>query len=289
MASVPTGNRPTLIALLSAVAVVGVHELGLSSSPVILGLAIALLGIPHGAVDHHMMRVKGGGRTSDLLRYVAAIVLVISVWLISPLLMLCVFLLNSAWHFGDCDVPHAGRLHWLRALTYGASILTLIIDPRSPTIQPIIEELLRQPIDPGMFVGFESYRAAAAALVVIIPSMVSKPVIRHRLIRSALIVAVASSVDSLLAFTWYFTVIHALTSMNDLRYHLGGRFPWPWQKLIVAAIPLSFVSYAGIGLAVFLLPQTSGLVALFVALSALTLPHSVLFHRIYGREVRSYE
>ncbi|HBB24775.1 MAG TPA: hypothetical protein DCZ59_00765 [Bacteroidetes bacterium] len=281
MASVPSGNHPTLIVLLSAVAAVALQEFGLASSPVVLGLAIALLGIPHGAVDHHMMGVKGGRRTADLFRYIAAIALVIAVWLISPPTMLAVFLMNSAWHFGDCDVPHAGRLHWLRALTYGSSILTLIIDPRSPTIQPIIEGLLRQPIDPWMFVGFESYRAAAAALVVIIPSMVSVPVIRHRLIRSALIVAVAYSVDSLLAFTWYFTIVHALTSMNDLRHHLGGRFPWSWRELIVAAAPLSVVSFIGIGLAMLFLPQTSGLVALFVALSALTLPHSVLFHRIY--------
>lgn len=281
MATVPAGNRPPLIILISAIAVVAMQIIGLSASPVVLGLAIGLLGIPHGALDHHMMGEKGGKQTVDLLRYVTAVLLVIAVWWISPLLMLGLFLINSAWHFGDCDVPHAGRLHWFRAVTYGASILTLIIDPRSPTIQPIIEELLRQTIDPGMFAGFESYRAAAAAMVVIIPSMVSVPIIRHRLIRSVLIVAVAYSVDSLLAFTWYFAVIHALTSMNDLRHHLGGRFPWPWQKLIVAAIPLSFVSYAGIGLAVLLLPQTSGLVALFVALSALTLPHSVLFHRLY--------
>lgn len=288
MATVPTGNRPPLIILISAITVVAMQMIGLSASTVVLGLAIGLLGIPHGAVDHYVMSAEGGHRIADLLRYVSAVLLVIAVWWFSPAVMLGLFLVNSAWHFGDCDVPHAGRLHWLRALTYGTSILTLIIDPRSPTIQPIIEELLRQPFDPGMFAGFESYRAAAAAMVVIIPSMVSVPVIRHRLIRSVLIVAVAYTVDSLLAFTWYFTIIHALTSLDDLRHHLGGRFPWAWQKLIVAAIPLSFVSYAGIGLAILLLPQTSGLVALFVALSALTLPHSVLFHRVYGGEVRRY-
>lgn len=281
MATVPAGNRPPLIILISAVAVVAMQMIGLSASPVVLGLAIGLLGIPHGAVDHHMMGGKGGKQTADLLRYVTAVLLVIAVWWISPLLMLGLFLINSAWHFGDCDVPHAGRLHWIRALVYGASILILIIDPRSPSIRPIVEDLLRQPIDPAWFAWFESYRVAAAVMVMIIPSMVSVPIIRHRLIRSMLIVAVAYTVDSLLAFTWYFAVIHALTSMNDLRHHLGGRFPWTWQKLIVAAVPLSFVSFAGIGLAMFFLPQTSGLVALFVALSALTLPHSVLFHRLY--------
>jgi beta-carotene 15,15'-dioxygenase len=281
MASVPSGNRPTLIILLSAVAAVALQELGYASSSVVLGSAIALLGIPHGAVDHHMMGVKGGRRTADLLRYVAAIALVISVWLISPLLMLMLFLVNSAWHFGDCDVPNAGRLHWLRASVYGASVLVLLVDPRSAAVRSIIEELLRTPLDMQLLAGLESYRIAAAVMVMIIPAMVSVPVIRQRLIRSAFIIGLSYTVDSLLAFTWYFTIVHALTSMNELRYHLGGRFPWSWRELIVAALPLSLVSLAGIAAAAMFLPQTSGIVALFVALSALTLPHSVLFHRIY--------
>jgi Brp/Blh family beta-carotene 15,15'-monooxygenase len=281
MASVPSGNRPTLIILLSAVAAVALQELGYASSSVVLGSAIALLGIPHGAVDHHMMGVKGGRRTADLLRYVAAIALVISVWLISPLLMLMLFLVNSAWHFGDCDVPNAGRLHWLRASVYGASVLVLLVDPRSAAVRSIIEELLRTPLDMQLLAGLESYRIAAAVMVMIIPAMVSVPVIRQRLIRSAVIIGLSYTVDSLLAFTWYFTIVHALTSMNELRYHLGGRFPWSWRELIVAALPLSLVSLAGIAAAAMFLPQTSGIVALFVALSALTLPHSVLFHRVY--------
>lgn len=281
MASVPSGNRPTLIILLSAVAAVALQELGYASSSVVLGSAIALLGIPHGAVDHHMMGVKGGRRTADLLRYVAAIALVISVWLISPLLMLMLFLVNSAWHFGDCDVPNAGRLHWLRASVYGASVLVLLVDPRSAAVRSIIEELLRTPLDMQLLAGLESYRIAAAVMVMIIPAMVSVPVIRQRLIRSAVIIGLSYTVDSLLAFTWYFTIVHALTSMNELRYHLGGRFPWSWRELIVAALPLSLVSLAGIAAAAIFLPETSGIVALFVALSALTLPHSVLFHRVY--------
>jgi Brp/Blh family beta-carotene 15,15'-monooxygenase len=281
MASVPAGNRSTLIVLGSAIAVMVMQQLGQASSPLVLGLAIGLLGIPHGALDHHMMGVQGGRRSTDLLGYIASTVLVMAVWWLSPSLMLGLFLLNSAWHFGDCDVPNTGPMHWARALIYGASILVLLIDPRAASIRPIIEELLRQPIDPGLFLRFDTYRIAGAVMVMIIPAMVSAPVIRFRLIRSAIIVALAYSTDSLLAFTWYFTVIHALTSMNDLRHQLGGRFPWPWQKLIIAAVPLSLVSFAGIGLAMFFMPQTSGLVALFVALSALTLPHSFLFHRVY--------
>lgn len=279
MAAVPAGNRPTLI-IVSVVLVALLQTLSLGSSPLVLGLAIGLLGIPHGAVDHHMMR-SGGGRIADVLRYLVAIAIVVSVWWIAPSAMLVVFLLNSAWHFGDCDVPHGGRFHSVRALIYGASILVLLIDPTDSTVRPIIEQLIRHPVDPAVFVHSQEYRALAALFVLIIPAMVSYPSIRHRLLRSIVIIAVAYGVNSLFAFTWYFTAVHAYTSMDALRYHLGGRFPWSWKKLIIAALPLSLVSYAGIGLAMVFLPLSSGLVALFVALSALTLPHSVLFHRIY--------
>lgn len=279
MATVPAGNRPTLI-LVSGVLVALLQTLDLGSSPLVLGLAIGLLGIPHGAVDHHMMR-SGGGRMADVLRYLGAIAVVLCVWWLAPAVMFVLFLLNSAWHFGDCDVPHAGRLHWLRAFLYGASILVLLIEPFDPSVRPIIEQLLRQPLDSMSSTNLDAYRPAAAALVIVIPAIISAPAIRLRLFRSMAIVALAFTVDSLLVFTWYFTVIHALSSMDTLRYHFGGRFPWTWRQLITAAIPLSIVSFLGIGLAAVYLPQSSGLVALFVALSALTLPHSVLFHRIY--------
>jgi hypothetical protein len=106
MASVPAGNRSTLIVLGSAIAVMVMQQLGQASSPLVLGLAIGLLGIPHGALDHHMMGVQGGRRSTDLLGYIASTVLVMAVWWLSPSLMLGLFLLNSAWHFGDCDVPN---------------------------------------------------------------------------------------------------------------------------------------------------------------------------------------
>ena len=281
MATVPAGNRPILI-IGSLAFVALLQTLGLGSSPLVLGLAIGLLGIPHGAVDHHMMR-SGGGRTADILRYLAAIVLVVSVWWLAPSVMLVLFLLNSAWHFGDCDVPNVGRLHWARALLYGTSILVLLVDPRDPSVRAIIEELLRGPLDISLLADLDVYRISASALVLILPASVSVPVIRVRLVRSIAIIAVAYSADSLLAFTWYFAIVHSLSSMDALRYHLGGRFPWPWKKLLVAALPLSIVSYLGIGLASVFLAQSSGLVALFVALSALTVPHSVLFHRVYKK------
>lgn len=281
MATVPAGNRPILI-IGSLALVAFLQTLGLGSSPLVLGLAIGLLGIPHGAVDHHMMR-SGGGRTADILRYLAAIVLVVSVWWLAPSTMLVLFLLNSAWHFGDCDVPNAGRFHWARALLYGTSILVLLVDPRDSSVRAIIEELLRGPLDVSLLADLDVFRLSASALVLIIPASVSVPAIRVRLVRSIAIIAVAYSADSLLAFTWYFTIVHSLSSMDALRYHLGGRFPWPWKKLIVAALPLSIVSFLGIGMASVFLAQSSGLVALFVALSALTLPHSVLFHHVYKK------
>lgn len=283
MAAVPQGARQTLTALTGAAVALVLQLGGLSGSLVLLGTAIGLLGIPHGAVDHLMMGASGGRRSADLIRYLGGIVLVVSIWWFAPSIMLVLFLANSAWHFGDCDVPSTGRLHAVRALIYGVAILVLIIDPRDPSVKAIIEELLRQPLDLIILPGLDSWRVGAAAMVMIIPSMVAHPGIRHRLIRSATIVAIAYSVDSLVAFTWYFTVIHAYTSMNDLRHHLGGRIPWSWGELLRAALPLSLVSYAGIALAGIFLPNTSAIVALFVALSALTLPHSVLFHRVYKR------
>jgi hypothetical protein len=51
--------------------------------------------------------------------------------------------------------------------------------------------------------------------------------------------------------------------------------------LIAAAAPLSLVTYLGIALGYIVFSGVDILAMLFIALSALTVPHSRLFHRVY--------
>ena len=88
------------------------------------GILIALLGIPHGSLDLHLMSTRAQ-RLRELAIYIVCIALVLGIWLVQPTLMLALFLINSAWHFGDCDIRSTTRIKPLLALVYGTSILMI--------------------------------------------------------------------------------------------------------------------------------------------------------------------
>lgn len=282
MASVPTRNHPTIVYGLTAVTTVLLGFVPTDIAVGVCGILIALLGIPHGSLDLHLMSTRAQ-RLRELAVYLGCFALVIGIWLVHPALMLSLFLINSAWHFGDCDLSTNHRLRPVLALTYGAAVLLLIIDLQDPTIGSILQALLGYPVDASMVPHYSVLRLIAALLVVGVPVIRSQVRCGIVLLHGILIVGVGMLAPSLIAFTWYFVVVHSWTSMNALRHHIDEAHPWSWQKLIIAAAPLSIVSFIGIGMGQLVFPQVNMLAMLFIALSALTLPHSRLFHRVYAR------
>jgi len=248
-------------------------------SPLIIA-SIALLGIPHGALDLHII-----GATSSSIRevvlYLTGIALVVLAWYIAPALMLVVFLLNSAWHFGDCDLQHMRRLRAISSLIYGSAILVVLINPSDPAISDILQQLVSTTsltLDESLHL---SIRIVAACIVLVLPLAQDA---EHRvagIVRSVLVVAGAFFLPSLVAFAWYFTAIHSWSSLRALRLHLNQHESWTWSRLVLASVPFTLVTYIGIGIAYLLLPHAAILPLLFISLSALTVPHSRLFHRVY--------
>lgn len=282
MASVSTRNHPTIVYGLTAVTTV---LLGFAPTDIavgVCGVLIALLGIPHGSLDLNLMSTRAQ-RLREFVVYLGCIALVIGIWLVHPALMLALFLINSAWHFGDCDLSTNHRLRPLLALTYGAAVLLLLIDLQDPTIGSILQTLLGYPIDASMVSHYSELRMRAALLIIGIPMIHSRVPRGIQLLHGLLIIGVSMLAPSLIAFTWYFVVMHSWTSMNRLRHHIDEVHPWSWQKLIIAAAPLSIISFIGIGMGQLVFPQVNMLAMLFIALSALTVPHSRLFHRVYAQ------
>ena len=280
MDAVPSGHRTTLIFATTAAMVALLGLLPSSVGTLASAVIIALAGIPHGSLDLHLLSTKAR-RSAELVLYLASIAAVLGVWYVAPWLMLVVFLLNSAWHFGDCDVRLEGRLHPLVTSLYGIAVLFLLIDPTDSSVDWIIAQLVGGPVSvpatwqPGLV------RAAAAVGVVVLPLVGTGQDRLFLLLRGGTIVAVSVAVPSLLAFTWYFAVLHSWVSMDRLRHHLSAERPVSWQRLLKLAAPLTLLTYLGLGVGAMLLPQTAVLALLFVALSALTVPHSRLFHRVY--------
>lgn len=96
---------------------------------------IALTGIPHGALDHIVASandVKSGRRFhfgKFLVKYLVAVILYAVCWIYFPSISLLFFLLISAWHFGETDIPNFNK-EWLwniNRLLWGSFVLLLIL------------------------------------------------------------------------------------------------------------------------------------------------------------------
>ena len=280
MATVPARNHPTLVYALSALIAMGLGAAPTDIGIIVSGILIAILGIPHGSLDLHLMSTRRQ-RLRELVIYIICIGFVLSIWLTLPTLMLALFLINSAWHFGDCDIRARHVLKPALALAYGMSVLMVLVDLRDPTISGILYTLTGSAIDASVIPYYSVVRLLSSALVIGIPVLSSDEQMGWSFLKSTIIVAVAMIAPSLIAFTWYFVFVHSWTSMDRLRYHVNVSKPWTWRMLIAAAAPLSLVTYLGIALGYIVFSGVDILAMLFIALSALTVPHSRLFHRVY--------
>ena len=73
----------------------------------VLGIGFVLIGLPHGALDHKVMDKKIW--SPDFLSiYIGIMGLVALGWIVSPAISLFVFLLFSAWHFGETEFRDLG-------------------------------------------------------------------------------------------------------------------------------------------------------------------------------------
>lgn len=280
MESVLTRNLPSIVYAVTLLVAFLVGFFPLEYVNVVAGIAIAVMGIPHGALDLHLISGRSK-RHVELVIYLLAILSVLIVWYVAPIVMLGVFLLNSAWHFGDCDLQQSSRWGSPLALLYGVAVLVVLIVPTDASVQWIIAAITGSTELPGWIANTTSVRWIAALIVLIIPLLQSADLRRSGVTRSVAVIIASLIMPSLLAFTWYFAVAHSWSSMQQLRVHLEPTGSWTWWRLIRSAAPLTLVTYAGIAIGSVYLSGSSILPLLFIGLSALTVPHSRLFHRVY--------
>jgi len=288
-----------LIALI-CVALIMLGPIPLGWQLILLGLGVASLGMPHGAMDHRVAEVcikpRLGALGAQWRRYfavgylgLAAIVLL--GWATLPLLTLVVFLLYSAVHFGLGDDGHT---------SLGAAVFRGAV--------PILLPLAIRPLESGELLSIVAGRAVdlvpmqnalvATALLCVIVTLV-RAVLYHTPRRAALIacelllLVLANWVASpLIAFGLYFVLLHASRHMIDLADWLApGDVRSGLKRVGRECWPLTLITLAGMSVALFFIPRESlesGVVrVLFVTLSALTVPHMIVTALASRRPVSS--
>lgn len=253
-------------------------------APPLLLAGMIFPGIPHGALDHCLSmagRLQGRRLWRFIATYVGIMALVLAIWKLSPLLGLGVFLLYSAWHFGETDLRDWGAFRSYLALIYGIAVLAFLLAVHPTELEYYLRALgldLPAQLSPVLL---QATAAVGLAGIVGI-GMLTPPAGRRAWLHTALVLLIGAWLPLIVAFGLYFIGLHSLRSWLHLRSGLQTTTP----ALLKMATPFSLGAFALFGGLLALdrladLPFEGLIPAMFVFLAAVSAPHIWFMHNFY--------
>jgi Brp/Blh family beta-carotene 15,15'-monooxygenase len=265
---------------------------------------LILFGVPHGAldlyIDQHLHKSESNQKIF-LLKYIANIIAYALVWYFFPLAALVIFILITAYHFGEID--WLGKTdNVIQKMAYSVIGLLWILLLLSKNINfalQIFIRMERSAFDENQWTVLASkiypITLIGLALVYIIlfffkAHFFSKNKYYYYLIlQQAILIIFALYMPLWLCFAFYFGFWHSLLSFDKIRI----TFDMPnniigWKNLLIKAAPFSIMAWFGFLYITFLTlnsKDASGIFTLlFISLSVLALPHLQIFTKIKLKE-----
>ncbi|MFO7787877.1 MAG: Brp/Blh family beta-carotene 15,15'-dioxygenase [Halospina sp.] len=281
-------------ALVAVLAAIALPPLSIEQQFWIVLVPIGVFGLSHGGADPLILKrlaLNEPGRLALLtsLYVIASFAFVALVWFF-PVLALLVFLALSIWHFGFTDATF---------LSAHPNALLLWLCGSLPILGPI----LGHPSQTSELFAWLIKREPQAVLSVLEPAgpllagvwLLGFGTLAYRhyaqlgtrvLAELVLVAAALVALPPLLAFAFYFCVVHSIRHFLSViqqglgRAEIGATLAFLWRKAApatFAAIALALGAWAAM---VLLEPDSSLLVeairVMFWALAALTLPHGLM-------------
>jgi len=260
---------------------------------------IATIGISHGALDNikGLKVLKSYGVKKKYffyLTYILLSLLVILFWILFPLLILSLFLLIAAYHFGKEDsqfiITKKRKFHDLSFLLKGSIVIFApLIFHTEETIK--IFEIL-------------NVQLGLTNKDVLLPFIILSFLSNHLLVSFKggnyavyfdwiTIVFLNWVFDPLVAFTIYFCFLHSIRHSISLIYELNrNNLKKGLKEFIKKALPLTIITGVLYLIAIFILTNSYDLddailKVIFIGLASLTFPHILLEYLIEKNEKRT--
>ena len=260
----------------------------LSSAALLAGLLA--IGIPHGAVDHLLETGNFNERITPgfVIKYLIQSALMIALWWIIPVIALLLFLIYSAWHFGQADLEDMTASRDLKPhklYAWGQGILTLMVLLLSHRndVDIILHEygMAHLPEQSGKLIW-----PSVAGLVTV--SILCRS---YKGLLGTFVIVLTMWLPLMTAFGLFFIGQHSLRSWRHIRNTMGVSNWGLYRK--------SILFHSGAWLILFFIwisaawwPPVGGVqmgwpALLFIFLSALSFPHVLAMHRFYSRSPRT--
>jgi len=273
-------------------------------------IMIGATGIPHGALDHIIAKTSATSNGQSfsiqqfLGRYVFAILLYSTSWIFLPGISLVIFLLISAWHFGETDLSNADdTMAWnISRLLWGSLVLMLILlshfeETASVVLRITQASEIAQKTMVHLRVNGIYYFIAVASFFFPIAAFAyrnNKMLISGQYTINLLaILLLCSKLPLLPAFALYFGGWHAIRSfeiifnfLHEAKEEMANKPLTMWKN----ALPMTFLAAFGFIFMAFIWNgaglKMDPLPAIFIFLSIITLPHLDVMDKLINRQTK---
>jgi len=284
MTAMATPRGLFLVSAAVTLAAVALGEPSPTLQVALLAPLVAVLGVPHGALDVDMARAlwpleRRAARLAFGAGYLGVAAGVLGFWLIAPGPALAAFLAYSAAHFAGDWRDELARPARLAA---GAAAIALPAAAHESEVARLFTALA--PSEAATLCAAILHAAAPplTAVAVAAAALARRPGVVAELVALTTLALVA---PPLITFLVYFCGLHSPRHFVETIARLG----LGWSRGVAAALPLSVgtLVLAAAG-AAFLAgldtaPEVVALKTVFVGLAALAVPHMVLVERFWTR------
>ena len=265
---------------------------------IVLAVLVGLFGISHGAIDHILASdVLGWKKPAHQVRFMGQYLMVMLLygllWLFAPVVGFWLFLLYSAWHFGQSDalliwnvLPRA--LGTSIAMSWGLMVISSIPMFHSTELAEVLPSWFVTELSSSTIVSI-AHRIFLLSLGFLVTCILSALAFYGLQIRVILDFAITSLVSLYalvvlpmwVGFGLYFSIFHALPSLiNEYKALRSNERVEATKHFVKMLAPFTLVAYLGL-VAIVIYAQSHSYFYALIAISVLAFPHSVLMHFLY--------
>jgi Brp/Blh family beta-carotene 15,15'-monooxygenase len=261
---------------------------------------LILFGVPHGALDLYIdqhLHPSEKGQKIFLIKYLGNILAYALVWYFFPIIALIIFILITAFHFGEID--WMGNTHHLtHKIIYTLLGFSWILFMLTKNINFALDVFLtmgRSGIKKEEIIALaHTLYPYTIASILILHSLLfffknyffeKNSLYYYSLLQAGVLISFVLFMPLWLSFAFYFGFWHSLLSFDKIRIN----FEIPntlkgWGGLLFKAAPFSIMAWFGFAYITFLTlnsKDSSGVFTLlFISLSVLALPHLQVFTKL---------
>ena len=277
----------------------GFANISLENQLIYSSILILLLGIPHGAIDHVLFFKK---RKMSQLKfysiYLGLSFLFVILWHILPVTSLILFLLISAFHFGEsqfADIFFKKSLRFIFYFFWGLCLLSTLMYYNVNELYDITsyfdDTIVLDKIYNREKIGVFFYITNVVTILSIIALTYFKKINNDRLFSELfllfLIHATFYLFPFIIGFTLYFVALHSIKVMNDeFKFLKDENNNFNIMSFLKLLAPYSILSIVGTSFLLILsyynyIPYSIPFLAIII-ISVITLPHAIVMNIFYN-------